>query len=521
MFLTDTKYLRALAGENRDAYQKEFVQLANHVPALIYIKDLENHFTFANEALCRVLGRPLTEIIGKTTHDLVDAPWADEHYANDMRAIGTGKTVEVEELHQSSDGEVIYLTQKVPIFDDRGKVIAVAGISTDITARAHSAVSAHRSTRALRALSAVNEALIREKSEAHLYDAICRAIVADGEYRLAWVGEVRRDAMQSVAPAAAEGQAAGYAEGLKVTWGEGPTSEGPTGRAVKTRVPVFISDTETDESFSLWRDRAREFGLRSVIAVPLILSDEEVFGALTIYAAEPNSFAPDEVELLQRMADDLSYGVEAMRMRVWRDRAELALRRSAERLEGMVKGVVETLGTVVEVRDPYTKGHQQGVAKLGRLIAEEMGLPHEAVDTVEIGALVHDIGKLTIPTETLTKPSRLSSLEYELIKEHSRVGYEMLSHVDFGKPIAEIAWQHHERMDGSGYPRGLKGDEILMATRVIMVADVIEAMASDRPYRAALGVQVAVDEVLGNPHLFDADVLSAVKRLHDRNELTV
>lgn len=523
MFLTDSKYVRALAGDQQHPGQLfELAQLTNHVPSLIYIKDHENRFTFVNDALCHAIGLPREEILGRRTHDVVPEPGATAHYAHDMKVIGTGAPVEAEESHQMPDGSLVfYHSQKVPIFDDNGNVTAVAGISTDITERVSSEESSFRSERALRALTAVNEALIREKSEAHLYQAVCRAVVGDGQYRLAWIGEARRDALQSVAPVAADGPAAGYADGLKVSWGVGPSAQGPTGTSVRERHPVVISDTDSDGRFAPWRTRAEEFAIRSSVAVPIILSDGDVFGALTVYAGEPNAFTHNEVELFERMAADLSYGIEAMRMRVWRDRAELSMRRSADRLENMVRGVVETLSSVVEMRDPYTQGHQRGVAALSKLIGEEMGLPSEVLATIEIGALVHDIGKLTVPTETLTKPSRLSNIEYELIKQHSKVGYDMLSHVDFGKPIAEIAWQHHERMDGSGYPRGLKGDEILMATRVIMVADVIEAMASDRPYRSALGVQAAVDEVLGSPHLFDPDVLDAVRRLYERDALQV
>lgn len=521
MYLTDSKTLHSLAGDAVAPQLPPVIQLTDHVPSLVYIKDLDNRLVYVNDTICKVLGAPREALLGRTTHELLDTVSANEHYAHDMRVAATGERLETEEHLRVNGEEHVFFSQKVPIHDDDGHVVGVGGISTDITDRRRSEVSVLRSTRALRALSAVNEALIRERSESHLYQAICRAIVAENEYRLAWVGEVRRDAGQTIAPVAAEGLAAAYADGLKVSWGHGVSSQGPTGRAAKTNSPTVVRDTETDELFLPWRDRAREFGVRSVASFPLALSDGDVIGALTIYAAEPHSFGPDEVELLQRMASDLSYGVEAMRNRAWRERAELALRKSADRLEAMARGVIETLSSVVEMRDPYTQGHQQGVALLSRLIAEEMDLPRESIETIEIGALVHDIGKLTVPTEILTKPSRLSALEYELIKRHCGDGYDMLSHVDFGRPIAEIAWQHHERMDGSGYPRGLKGEEILMATRVIMVADVIEAMASDRPYRAALGVQAAVEEVLSNPHLFDPTVLAAVKNLYDRGELRV
>jgi putative nucleotidyltransferase with HDIG domain len=177
------------------------------------------------------------------------------------------------------------------------------------------------------------------------------------------------------------------------------------------------------------------------------------------------------------------------------------------------------MGKVVEARDPYTQGHQVGVAKLGRRIAEEMGLPSDDVDAIEIAALVHDIGKLSIPAEILSKPGALSDTEFAIIKGHSARGHEILGDIDFGWPIAETVLQHHERMDGSGYPNGLAGDEISLAARVVAVADVIEAMAAHRPYRPALGLDAAIAEISGHPEKFDPVVTAASVRLFDSGRL--
>jgi PAS domain S-box-containing protein/putative nucleotidyltransferase with HDIG domain len=194
---------------------------------------------------------------------------------------------------------------------------------------------------------------------------------------------------------------------------------------------------------------------------------------------------------------------------------------SNARLEKMVHEVTEVMGKVVEARDPYTQGHERRVAQLSKLIALEMGLPASDVDAVEMAALVHDVGKLSIPTEILIKPGRLSQTEFALIKGHSLGGYEILKKIDFGKPIAEIVLQHHERMDGSGYPNGLAGEEISMASRVLAVADVIEAMSSHRPYRPALGLDAAVREVRGDPRKFDPSVVAACVRLYEEGRIEV
>jgi PAS domain S-box-containing protein/putative nucleotidyltransferase with HDIG domain len=199
--------------------------------------------------------------------------------------------------------------------------------------------------------------------------------------------------------------------------------------------------------------------------------------------------------------------------------AEEILLETNERLEGILKSITTTMGRVVEVRDPYTQGHQIAVARIARLIAEEMGLPEDDVEGIEIAALVHDIGKLSVPAEILTKPRKLSDIEFALIKEHAQTGYEILKDIDFDWPVAEVVWQHHERMDGSGYPQGLKGEDISMPARILAVADVIEAMVSHRPYRAALGLEAAIEEITNNPDKFDPQVTAACVRLQEEGRL--
>jgi len=204
-----------------------------------------------------------------------------------------------------------------------------------------------------------------------------------------------------------------------------------------------------------------------------------------------------------------------------RELAEEAVLRSNERLEQVLKSVIVLIGKVVEARDPYTQGHEEGVARIGRLIAEEMGLPADVVEGVEVAGLVHDVGKLGIPAEILTKPGKLGEVEYELIREHSQQGYDILKDIDFDWPVAESVLQHHERMDGSGYPSGLAGDGISVTARILMVADVIEAMAAHRPYRPALGLDAAMDEITGHPEKYDQQVVSACVRLHEAGRIEV
>jgi putative nucleotidyltransferase with HDIG domain len=197
-----------------------------------------------------------------------------------------------------------------------------------------------------------------------------------------------------------------------------------------------------------------------------------------------------------------------------RKKAEERLRESLEQLRRAVNTTVQVMVSAVETRDPYTAGHQVRSANLARAIATEMGLHPEKIEGIRMAGSIHDIGKLSIPAEILSKPTKLSEIEWLLIKEHANRGYEILKNVESPWPLAEIVYQHHERMDGSGYPRNLKGEEIIIEARILTVADVVEAMASHRPYRAGLGIDAALNEIEKNRGIFyDNAVADACLRL--------
>jgi putative nucleotidyltransferase with HDIG domain len=198
-----------------------------------------------------------------------------------------------------------------------------------------------------------------------------------------------------------------------------------------------------------------------------------------------------------------------------RTRAEEKIRNYVQQLETSMRSALEACAKMVELRDPYTAGHQDRVGKIAAAISREMGWSEKDCNAMELMGLVHDIGKVAVPAEFLTKPTRLSAYEFEIIKNHAQAGYEILKGLQFEEtPVAEIVRQHHERMDGSGYPQGLKGDQILPEARVLAVADVLESMASFRPYRPALGIDKALEELEKNSgRLYDAEAVAALVRL--------
>ena len=197
-----------------------------------------------------------------------------------------------------------------------------------------------------------------------------------------------------------------------------------------------------------------------------------------------------------------------------RKRAEKEVEESAARLRQMMDGTVKAISSALEFRDPYTAGHEKRVAALSCAIAAEMGLPADQIQGIRITGYMHDLGKIAIPFEILFKPARLSDHEFSIVKTHPQFGYNILKEINFVWPVALATLQHHERLNGAGYPQGLKGDAILLEARILAVADVVETMLSTRSYRPAVGLEAALKEISANKGiLFDADVADACLRV--------
>ncbi|MBI5605141.1 MAG: HD domain-containing protein [Deltaproteobacteria bacterium] len=197
-----------------------------------------------------------------------------------------------------------------------------------------------------------------------------------------------------------------------------------------------------------------------------------------------------------------------------RKQAEGKIIEEAEKLQKALAGIIQAMAATVEAKDPYTAGHQRRVADLAQAITDEMGLSEDQINGVRMAGVIHDLGKISVPAEILSKPTQLTEIEFSLIKVHPQTGYEILKEIEFPWPIAEMVWQHHERINGSGYPQGLKGEEILPEAKILAVADVVEAIASHRPYRPAHGIETALEEIAKQKGiLFDPEVVEVCLRL--------
>ncbi len=373
--------------------------------------------------------------------------------------------------------------------------------------------SLHIKERALKTLAKSNKALVTADNEQDLLERICQIIVETGGYRLAWIGYAKRDKKKTVRPVAQAGYNDGYLDTIEITWSNTKQGQGPTGKAIRTGKPSIMKNIVSDTRYAPWRKQALKRGYASSIAIPL-KDNGKSFGTLNIYAAEPDSFKNEEINLLKELANDLAYGIVSLRNRALQKKSNRELKQTLKKLRGALGGTIQVVESIIEERDPYTAGHQQRVTDLARSIAKEMGLSGDQIDTIRMAGPLHDIGKIAVPSEILSKPTQLTKIEFELIKQHPNVGYEILKNVDFPWPVAETVLQHHERLDGSGYPNGLKNGQILMEARVLAVADVVEAMSSHRPYRAGLGIGKALEEIKKNKGvLYEPEAVNACVKL--------
>jgi len=510
-----------------------------------------------------------------------------------------------------------------------------------------------RVNRALKALSECNQALVRATEESDFLHDICRIVVQVSGYRLAWVGLAEQDENKTVRPVAQMGYEEGYLDTVNIMWADTERGRGPTGTAIRTGKPSMARNILVDPNFAPWRAEATKRGYASSIALPL-LADGRAFGALNIYAAEPNAFDDEEVKLLTELADDLAFGIMALRARAAHERAEERIQRQLQRLaalraidtaitasldlrlafhvlldqvttqlgvdaagvlllnphtqtleysagrgfrtkaiqrsplrlgegqagraalerrtinisnlpeigaefvraallqdeafiaywavpliaKGQVKGVLEAFhrapvkadqewldflqslagqaaiaidnaelfeglqrsnaevtlaydttlegwSRALDLRDKETEGHTQRVTEMTVKLARAMGMSEAELIHVRRGALLHDIGKMGVPDAILLKPGPLTEEEWAIMRQHPQYAYDMLSPITYLRPALDIPYYHHEKWDGTGYPRGLKGEQIPLAARIFAVVDVWDALRSDRPYRPA------------------------------------
>lgn len=485
---------------------REWLSALDAISDPIFMHDKDCRVMRSNRAYAKRAGMSVKEVVGKLYYEMF--PKHDGQLPGCRDAIQREGTFEEEIKLESGE---IFLSRIVSIRDDDGSYLYSLHIMKDITERKRNEENLLKLNRALRLLSKCNETLIHADDELQLLRDMCQVIVEKGGYHAAWVGYAQQDAEKTIQVVTQYGLAQEHQPIVPFSWGDGKFGQSPTGMAVRSGEIQVSQNIQEDPSCAPWCEQARQLGVASCVTLPLKKA-RGVFGSLSIYAAETNAFNQDETELLKEMSEDLAFGIVTLR-------AGEEQKQSAEKLRSGLEETVRVVATMVEMRDPYTSGHQQRVADLARAIATEMGMPEEQRYGLHLAGLIHDLGKIQIPAEILSKPGRLTETEFSLIKAHPQTGYDVLKNIKFPWPIAQIVWQHHERLDGSGYPQGLKGGDILLEARILCVADVVEAMASHRPYRPGLGLPTALDEIRKNRGKFyDSDVVDACVKLFEQNK---
>lgn len=409
-----------------------------------------------------------------------------------------------EEELRLPDGRV-FLSRSVPITDKTGNYLYSLHNIIDITAITQAQERIKQLNRLYYTISLCNQALVFSNDEASLAQAICDALVEHGGYRAAWVGLRSDDAKKTIHPLAAKGITLGQLRELNLTWEDNKLGQAPMGTCIRTGRQIRHHNLPDEVPLSIL-PTILELGIVESLAIPLIIA-EKVIGGIMVCVTQHSQLCGEEEVLLINMAHDIAFGISKLR-----DNTERI--DTFAKLEGSLDHAVTAIAATVEMRDPYTAGHQIRVAKLAVAIASEMGLPTKQIEGIRVAGMVHDIGKIHVPAEILSNPGKLSDAEFSIIKTHPQVGYDILHTIDFPWPVAQIVLQHHEKMDGSGYPNGLKGEDILIEARILCIADIIESMASHRPYRPSFGIFPALQEISRNKgRLYDKDVVKAVMAL--------
>ncbi len=471
--------------------------LLESIEDIVAVVDADGVLTYSSPSTERLLGYRPADAIGGNMLDLVHPDDVDAVALELTRAAHTpGISRPFEFRFRTAQGEwtAVETTASNRLGDPAIGALVIT--ARDVTDR-------RQYEAAWRFVSASIQALIRAVDEQSLLDEMCRVAVEQGGYVFAWVGYADSGPERRVHPVARHGDDRGFLDAITVTWDDSPTGRGPAGAAIRTGCIQTIGDTRTDPAFRPWRRDAADARFRSVVGLPLAFPGHPS-GVLAIYSAEPEAFDRPAVTKLHELADDLAYGIGRLR--------------DAHRLEHLLDQTIDTVAATVEQRDPYTAGHERRVAQLSVAIASALDLDDGTIHGIRTAASIHDVGKIAIPAEILSKPSRLTPAEFELVKGHVQAGFDIVRGIDFPWPVADTILRHHERLDGSGYPNGLGGEEISLATRIISVADVVEAMASHRPYRAGRGIDAALAEVVaGRVVRFDADVVDICVGLFRRN----
>ncbi len=449
---------KASRGTNDGHHKYEFI--ANTAEEFMTLINRDYVYEFVNEAYCKAHGKRRTDFLNHSVAEVWGQQAFDDIIKDYLDRCFAGDIVRYENWFQySGRGLRCYYVSYYPYFNDKREVTHAVVVSYDITER--------------------------KKTEKALSDS-------EVKYR-----NIFENAVEGIFQRSPEGQYLSANPALARMIGY----ESPEEAVKEAHSLPGQGYADPEDRTRLMDVLGREGSIRG-FEVRHYRKDGSTFWALL------------NIHAVQDSEGRVLYHEGTMEDITGHKLARETLTQTMEQLRKSLVGTIQAMSLTVETRDPYTAGHQRRVSSLAHAIARKMGLSEDTIDNIRMAGSIHDIGKLAVPSDLLSKPTRLMDIEFNLIKYHSQAGYNILKDAQLPYPIAEIVFQHHERLDGSGYPQGLKGEEILPGARIIAVADVVEAISSHRPYRPALGIDVALEEIEKNKGIaYDKEVAEACARL--------
>ncbi|HOP85831.1 MAG TPA: PAS domain S-box protein [Syntrophorhabdaceae bacterium] len=500
--VTDRVITEKRLAEIEERYRR-FIEAS---PDMIFLKDENFRYVLANKAYLDFVGKDEKDIIGKTAYECMPKELAKKFSASDRLALEKDSLILTEE---TSDGKV-YEIRKFPVtLPDMKK--GIGGFIHDVTEIKENINNLKGARERFQHLSLVlwslleiNKLITQEKNIETLVGNVCKILVEKRSYNHALI--LLSEGYDVIASCSAV-----YDKSDMETLERSVKYDIPDcfKRALKARDIVIVDPFVDCVGCPLLKNIREE-----KCELVRIEYNAKIYGILNISLSTKFIDNQEEKELFMRVADDLGFAIYSIEQEKERKKAEEELKESYNRLRNIIGSVIDVISLAVESRDPYTAGHQKRVANLARIIAQEMGLSAEQIENVRMAGTIHDLGKIATPAEILSSPKKLTNIEFELVKQHPKNAYDILKNIDYLKTVAEIVYQHHEKLDGSGYPRGLKGDEIMIEAKILCVADVVEAIASHRPYRPSLGIEAALEEIEKNAGiLYDETVVYACLKI--------
>jgi PAS domain S-box-containing protein/putative nucleotidyltransferase with HDIG domain len=471
--------------------ESQYRATLNSIGDGIHVVDKNLRLVMINDALRSRIGDIGIDFepVGRTVRDVFRflPETVNREYADVFKK---GKLLITEERVKVGNREFISEVRKIPIFDGE-RVEQVVTVIHDITAQ-------KRDEQVKAVLYKVSREVNSAEDLRELFDLIQRSLGTIIDTRNFYIA-LRKKGSKEISLA--------YFVDEREDFKSLPEGRTLTNYVIENNRPLLVTEGDIKQMRRAGQIDAIESPVKVWLGVPLRVKDT-VVGALVLHHYyNPSAYTRKDLEILEFVSEQVAAAVE-------RKRVDEEINLNFQRLKKTSTSIIFTMAKILELRDPYTAGHQQRVARLACAIAREMGLDEEKVDGIFMAALIHDIGKIYVPAEILNRPAKLNETEMDLVKTHPSIGYDIVKEIDFEQPVDRIVVQHHERIDGSGYPNGINGSDIILQARILAVADVVEAMASHRPYRPALSLEETLDEIdRYRDVLYDGQVVDACMKI--------